>query len=155
MNLDLVRTQYKTVLDSVPDRGVVHEYPRLATDWSKFLEFFKDPDTGKILGWEVSVESTPTVVKYISGVSPNRIADMKWITIIRGYCGLSDANSTDRTFSNLVRSVLIKFLPEDTLGGQVDRVEPMVAGEITERMFGGVLAHFVELRQPIWERVTY
>jgi hypothetical protein len=155
VSLANIRAEYLAQLLAVADIGVVHDYPRMATEWAKFLEFFKDPASGRILGWDISIESAPAGQRYLSGVSPNAIMDIKWVVLIRGYLGLQDVAETAKTMDNLVEAILAKFRPLFDLNGKALAVEEMQAGPITERDFGGVLAHYVELRQVVRERVTY
>jgi hypothetical protein len=154
MSLDQIRTQYKTILLSVPGIGVVHEYSRLATDWQKFLSMFENSD-GKILGWEITRESIGPVQKKLSGLSPSSIADRPHGMLIRGYHGLRDAVASEKTFQDLIDAILNKFLPLPTLNGAVVSAEEMTATTIIERQFGAVLCHYVELRQTVWERITF
>jgi hypothetical protein len=154
MSLDQIRAQYKLILQSVPGIGVVHEYSRMTADWAKFIEMFQDP-SGNILGWEITRESTGPTRKTISGLSPNAIADRPHMMLIRGYRGLRDASASEKAFQDLIDAILDKFLPLRTLNGAALDSEEMIASVITERLFGGVLCHYAELRQTVWERINF
>lgn len=157
MSLSLIRTEYKTILETVANIGIVHDYARLATDWKKFLEFFKTNIGGveMIRGWEISRESSPEEEDFISGVSPNAIVDRSHVMLIRGYAGLQDASATEKTFQDLIEAILTTFRPLHTLNGQAIKTRRMRVDLVTEREFGGVLCHYAELRQLMWERVNY
>ena len=155
MSLALIRAQYKAILETVAGIGVVHDYARLAVDWAKFLELYKDPATEKILGWDISRESSPATKYIIGGASPNARADRSHVFLIRGYAGLQDSTGSEKTFQDLVDAVLDKFLPLATLNGAALAADPMVLTLVGERMFGSALCHYCEIRQNVRERITY
>lgn len=156
MSLSLIRAEYKTILESVTGIGKVHDYSRLATDWKVFLDLFKDPSSETILGWEISREASPEERLHLSGASPGSVSDRKHIMLIRGYSSLQDATGTQKTFDNLIEAICDKFRPLITLNDVALKVEtPMIVSVVTEREFGGVLCHYAELRQAVWDRLTF
>jgi hypothetical protein len=154
MSLSLIRAEYKSIISGVAGVGVVHDYARLATDWKKFLDLFKDVASGKILGWDISRESTPVVQSYLSGDSPSRVCDRQHVMLIRGYAGLQDSTGSQKTFDTLVDAVWLAILPLHDLNGKALVTTPPVVSLVTERDFGGVLCHYAEIRQSVWEQVT-
>ena len=157
MSLTLIRDEYKSIMDGIDGIGVVHRYSRLAVDWAKFLEFFRYIDSSgtRILGWDITREKMTVVQPYISGETPNRVADLQYTMLLRGLHGLQDEKATAIVFEELCDAVLKKFLPLDTLNGKALRTEPMTLDLYQERLIGGVLCHYSELRQMVWDRVSY
>ncbi len=160
MPLANIRAEYAAQLAAINGIGAVHDCPRFAADWATFLNLFKDPNKERILGWEISLESAPGDSFYIAGASPNAIADVRWSAVIRGYMAFNDGKDdpalrTQPIFDNLLEAILAKFRPLQDLNGKAMRCEPMVLAENIHGPLGGVECHYAELRQIVWERVTY
>lgn len=148
MPLSEIRAEYKTILSTVPDIGVVHDYERWSADWAKFLEQFKDPATGKIRGWTITRERSPEV--FGAGSSYER----GHVMVLRGYMGLHDVEASEKVFQDLIETVCDTFRPKTTLNGKVQQVEaPLQVDVVEARMLGSVLCHYCELRQTVTEAV--
>lgn len=150
MSLATIRAQYKTILQSVPGIGVVHDYERWSADWDKFLAQFQDPASKKILGWTITRERSAESFKTGSGYS------RMYTMAIRGYMGLNDTDASEKTFQDLIETVCDTFRGKTTLNGVVEQVEaPLQVDSIDLRQLGSVLCHHCELRQTVEEISTF
>lgn len=142
----------KTILTAVPGVGVVHEYERQAVDWGKFIELFRYPVTGKILGWEITRRAT---TEHQAGV---------WLRhhqfVLKGYLGLQDAAASSLAFQSLCEEVCAAFRTapagagwEYRNGDEPDRA-PAQIESINDRMFGSVLCHAAEIALSVTERIV-
>lgn len=149
MGLAAIREQIKVILSTVEGIGVVHDHERLATEWNKYLDLFKDAD-GRINGWMFALEKSQK-----AQVSQGEQEEAR-VFIFRGFMGLKDAGDTGLLFEDLVDRVQSIFDDYETLndtcltinpdwgpmsgamGYQIDLIEP--------RMFGNVLCHYHEGR---------
>ena len=148
MSLADIRTEYKNILSGVPNIGVVHDYERWSADWGTFLAQFKDPSTGKLLGWTITREKSPE--SFGAGSSYER----SHVMVIRGYMGLQDVDGSEKTFQDLIETVCDTFRPKTTLNGKVQQVEaPLQLDVVDARMLGAALCHYCELRQTVTEAV--
>lgn len=151
-----IREQIKVILQGVPGIGIVHDYDRLAVDWNTFLGRCKDA-TGKINACmfrrEKMAKKTITI-----GQHKERIH----VFVLRVVMGLADAQASGVIFDDLLDAVEKGFDPYPTLNGACRQIfaewGPLadVSGvqiDISEdRMFGGVLCHYGELRLAVVER---
>jgi hypothetical protein len=145
----------KAKLEEIPGIGMVYEYERAIVELGKFIQCFQDP-TGKILGWEMA--RTQVSEKWLTGVyyANNRM-------VLRGYMGLQDALATSVTFQQLINTVRAKFrtaqFADPMLGltyADYDSPDnsPVQVGMISDRMFGAVLCHYVEVHIAVQERIV-
>lgn len=142
----------KTRLEAVPGVGQVHDYERQTADWAKFIELFKDPATGKILGWEITRRAA---TEHHDGV---------WFRhhqfVLKGYMGLQDATASSKTFQTLCEEVCAAFRDappgdgwEYRNGDKADRAPAQIEA-INDRMFGGPLCHVAEIALSVTERIV-
>lgn len=142
----------KAKLTSVPGVGMVHDYERQAADWAKFVELFRDPASGKILGWEITRRAA---TEHEAGV---------WFRhhqfVLKGYMGLQDAAASSKTFQALADDICAAFREapagngwEYRNGDEPDRA-PAQIETITDRMFGSVLCHAAEIALSVTERIV-
>lgn len=149
MSLATIRSKYKTLMSAISGIGVVHDYERWSVDWAKFLEQFKDPTSGKILGWTITREKSSE--EFLPGSTYRRTHDM----VIRGYQGLRDEDGSEKTFQDLIETVCNTLRPKTTLENEVEQVaEPLQVTLVDVKLFGAVLCHYCELRQSVNEEVA-
>jgi hypothetical protein len=151
MNLPAMREQKKVILAGVPGIGVVHDYNRLAVDFGKMLNLFKDAD-GRINGCMFAREKTAKRLATIGG-APQEKAH---VFLIRAIMGLKDDQATGIIFDELLTAIEEKFEDYYDLNGTCLTTIPdwgPMAGQagvqidlIEERMFGNVLCHYAEMR---------
>lgn len=153
-SLDTIRTAIAATLSSVADIGCVHDYERYADREAAFRELYQatlaSGDT-KLRGWFVRRTATRTVAGAVTGVAM-RVDTWQ----IRGYDALQDAVASEKTFDDLLESIVTAFLANETLGSTVADVCDLTAGDgpketgiqIVESLpvlFGGVLCHSARL----------
>lgn len=149
MSLETIRNNIEATLNGVPNIGKVYNYLRWSSDWSKFLDAFKDTE-GRIRGCMFTRQSV--------GTRRDTIGENEGMHVFRFVflMGLKDADATGIVFDDLLESIVAAFKADLTLGGacltthpdwgplaglvalQIDLIEP--------RMFGGVLCHYAEGR---------
>ena len=127
--------------------GVIHKYERWSVDWAKFLAFFKDPASGRIFGWEIRRNSMQAIK-----LSALEEQDSHGY-LIKGYLGVQDTEQTEILFNAAIEELRALFRYNHTLDGVCHEAGPVSIETIDERMFGGVLCHYAELRLPVAEIV--
>ena len=134
-----IRARIKTDLEAIDGIGVVHDYERWTSDWKRFLELMKDPDSQTIRGWTITRESSEGQRE--APAEANRSP----LYVIRGYWGLSDLNASEKAFDDLIEAVQNALGADVTMGSIVDHVEEPIVRMIEPRMYGSVLCHYVEI----------
>jgi hypothetical protein len=156
--LDDIREQIKVILQGVPGIGVVHDHERLAVDINKMLKLFQTAD-GTIN--TVMFRREKMAKKSLSLGAPKQRAH---VFIFRAIRGLQDEQATELIFDTLLTAIEETFDAHDDLNGTCESCDmdfgPMagLSGmqiDLSEnRMFGGVLCHYAELRLQVVERHT-
>ena len=141
MSEALIRQQIYAILAAVPNVGVVHDYERWTADWAKFLELFKDPAGGRILGWEITRVSYSSIK--LSKIQEQVTHEFK----IQGYMGMKDADRTDVLFNAIIDGAIAPaFRGNHDLNGACSETGALRAETIDNRSFGSVLCHYADLR---------
>ncbi len=145
-----IRAQIKTILEGVPNIGIVHDYERWAVDWNVFINLFKTTvgGTDQIRGWEIGRRSAKENQVAIGGQGGN---ERRHSFIIRGYLGLNDSAATEKTFNDLIEAIAAVFRYNWTINDTALNHEWVQAEVIEIRMFGSVLCHYCELILPVCE----
>jgi len=142
MSESAIRAEIKTILDGVTGIGIVHDYQRWASNKGKFIEFFKDIDTGAIYGWEI----TRTGAK-IDKISRNYNVTHHYV--LKGYYAVRDAVESEKLFNAVIESIvstLVNATIPATQGTSVPQV-PL----IETRPVNGIQCHYCELRLDVSE----
>lgn len=150
MSLATIRSAIKTALEAVASIGVVTDYEPLATRREDFERFFKPPGQAYVRGWTITREST---------VERDDTTESNWsdhLFVIRGYGTLGTDGASEKTFQDLVESVLTALRAEqrNQLGGAATIVGPPSVRIFEPRSFGGYLVHYVEIALRCSEIVT-
>jgi hypothetical protein len=142
-----IREQIKVILSGVADDANVYDYIRLAIDYTKLLSLFKTAD-GKIK----TVMFAREKMGKDRGSSWARAHVFKFIAIL----GLQDETASGIEFDNWLDAIEREFGNHDDLNGTCSTCMPdfgPMAGQAgmqiilnEERMFGGVLCHYAEMR---------
>lgn len=148
MSETVIRQQIFTKLTSVPGIGKTYDYERWSVDWNKFIALFKDPASGRILGWEIGRTAVPA--EYISNIEEERQHQF----VIRGYMSVNDADATEKLFNALIENISDTFRSDLDLGGACMQVSAISATTIDTRTFGSVLCHYCELHLTATELLT-
>ena len=149
MSFPEIREQNKTIISAVPGIGVVHDYERLATDWNKFLSFYKVAD-GRINGFAFTKE------KRLNGYSTGGIPELAYVFKFIRIMGLEDAKASGIIFDDHLEDLGDAFADYETLNGTCLTINPdwgplqnyrgLQIEVIEPRMFSNVLCHYAECR---------
>lgn len=138
----------QTKLAAIAGVGKVHDYERFAAREKDFQDLYKDATSGRILGWNFYREATREID--LNNGEVRRLHLWR----IHGYMSLDDADTTGKTFQDLVESIATAFRTDRTLGNLVDDIKDMnqESGEsgiqvdaVEPVMFAGVLCHRARL----------
>ena len=148
-DLSDIRTQIKSVIESVITSGKVYEYERLADTWEKTISLYKTTG-GKYHGWTISRQQTATQAERY------RIKHRAHIFRIQAFYSLNDVDASELTFQDLLESVEAAFDVDKTLSGTCETTWPTwwpMAGipgfsidNVSNRMVAGVLCNYAECR---------
>lgn len=142
-----IRQKIKTILMSVADIGVVHDYRRNAAGDAAFIALFSDVIAGQrqYRGWQIYRESATESSN--STVALNNY-------VIEGYLGIRDAAETGKAFDLLIEAIRAAFRADTTLHDAGNGHGPVQVPVINEMNFGGVLCHHARLTITINDYVT-
>jgi len=149
MSLADIREQIKAILAGVEGIGVVHDYERLANDWNKIIDFYKDP-AGRINGCAFAREKWQERQQTIGET------EIAHIFAFRRFMALKDDEATGIIFDDHLEDLRVAFRTNKTLNGTCLTIDPdwgpmdgavgLQGDAIEPRMFGGALCHFAECR---------
>jgi len=144
-----LRDAITTVLETVPNIGVVHDRERFVVDPSRYLDLFKTNIGGKtqLRAWMVLRERA----SYITDGAFNEIR-MQHGFILYGILGFEDASDTYATLQGLADAVMAVLDAQSTLdvgGVIVGQVGPCSMRAFRTEQFGSALCHACEISVPI------
>ena len=146
--------QIKTILESVTNIGKVYDYERFSNNWSDYRVLFKTTigTTDQIRAWTITRVSTDQKRHLSDGVHRQTLT-----FTIHGYMGLDDANSSEKTFQELVESVMDAIDAKPHLGGMAAGSDPSQLKFFDHRLFGDLLCHHAEITVVAWadKQITY
>lgn len=144
-----IREAIRTKLAAVANVGPVHDFERFARTEKEFQDLYKDGASGRIKGWNFYREATAE--RDLDSGSVRRVHTWR----ITGFMSLDDADTTGKTFDDLVDAIATAFRTDRTLGGLVDDIKNMSEEDgpsgiqvdaIEPVTFAGVLCHRARLR---------
>lgn len=149
MGLPEIRTEIKSLLETVPGIGKVHDFERWTNDWKTFLSLFKTEEN-KINGWTISRSFTKEKVHAATAVNirTHRI-------IIKGYYGLKDSIESEKTFQSLIESVCDVLRKNNDLNSSCWGSDPPQVTKVYPRPFGGILVHACNIVLSVDEYLRY
>lgn len=150
MTVAAIRTAIKTLMLTVPDVGVVHEYERYTTDMAGVRALYLYAPANQLRGWFVRRANT----KEVGRIQNRSVEIIRWQ--IRGFMALDDSAQSELAMDNLVEGLRAAFRADETLGGTVAQCSvPAPGGGSGESalqvedfgpvMFASVLCHGVRL----------
>lgn len=147
-----VRASLKTILQAVSNIGQVHDYVRFASDWTAYLGLFKTTISGSdvIRGWTIT-STAEGREGWIAGGSRDTYTAKTHTFIIRGYLGLDDSASTEKTARALVETVMDALDNGSIITGNVINASLSQLTTFEPRVFGDVLCHYAEISQQVLE----
>jgi len=149
MGLAEIRTQIKTLLETVPGIGKVHDFERWTTDWNAFLNYFKDSNN-RINGWVITRSETGERLQ-----SPEAVNVSTHTFVIKGYYGLKDSLESEKIFQDLIESVRSVLRVNSTLNGTCRRTYPPSVTILANRPYAGILMHQCEIQFKVEEYIRY
>lgn len=149
MGLAEIRTEIKTILESVEGIGKVHDYERHTVDWKTFISLFTDTDN-RINGWTIT-RSQVREAQHASLGANIRTHNFR----IRGYFGLKDSTQSEKTFQGLIDTVCSAFRTKETLNGTSLKAGPPSVGTISRRHFSGILVHTCDITLEAQEYIQF
>jgi len=143
----LIRTQIKTILETVSGIGVVHAYERYSRSLAElFLLMTKN---GKINGWMVHRASTSSTREVYPLIE--RSHEFK----IMGLYELDDVAASEVTFQALLEAIFTAFKSKATLNATALDSEPISIDAVDTQDYGGRLFHTAEMTLVARERAAY
>ncbi len=149
MGLSEIRIQIKTLLETVPGIGKVHDFERWTTDWNAFLNYFKDSHN-RINGWVITRSETSERLQ-----SPEAVNVSAHTFVIKGYYGLQDSLESEKIFQDLIESVRSVLRVNSTLNGTCRRIYPPSVNILANRPYAGILMHQCEIHLKVEEYIRY
>lgn len=138
-----------TAVGAVSDVGVVHQYPRWATEWPSLLDQLKTTVSGtvQLRGWMLAREG----VEAGPGEAYSQVARQHRFVLV-GVLGHDDATNTYATMQALAESVCdaLDNRRDFSLSAVLDySIGPCSIRSFETEMFGPALAHVVEIVVPV------
>lgn len=148
------RSRIKTVIETVSNVGVVHDYMRWAVEWPTLVALLKTTVSGvsKLRGWMITCEGMPATANEF-GPIPTARRDYRYR--VRGYYALDDSAATEKTFMAQVIAVCDALDNDTTLHNATNYYDCSLAnaetvGHIT---LGEVLCHYCEITITVTELI--
>ncbi len=116
-----VRAAIKTILETVPGIGRVHDFDRWSRSWSRFLELMRELPGGPVNGWMISRHSTSETAETLGGsggLGTVRVHHYE----IRGIRTLDDDAASEHDFQALIEAVCDAFRARPDLDGACDSI---------------------------------
>jgi hypothetical protein len=153
MSLADIREQIKPILSGVAGIGMVHDSEKFAGDWKRYIDLFKDTESGRINGCAFRRETREETQTTLGET------EVAHVFVIRRYMSIKVADDTGIIFEDTDELMVAAFKASKaikTLNGTCRTIDPdwgPMSGKVgvqisvTEpRMFGGVLCHYSESR---------
>lgn len=150
MTVAAIRAAIKTIMLTVPDIGVVHEYERYTKDLTGVKALYVYAPLNQLRGWFIRRAS----VKEFGRLHNRSVQACRWQ--IRGFMALEDSAASELQMEELIEALRDVFRVDDQLLGTVAQCSvPGTNGNSGECaiqvedfgpvMFAGVLCHGVRL----------
>ncbi len=138
------RADIKTLIDAVPNIGVVYDYVRFAALWNNYLALFKTTISGSevIRGWTITCIGFDEV--QLTYGNPGSI-QRNYVYKIEGYFGLDDVNASEKAAMLIVEDVVVTLRSNIESGSDDEGNYPASLTVFENRDFGGVLCHYAEV----------
>ena len=148
-----VRASIKTLVSGVANAGEVYDLEPFADTWDGFLDRFKTNIGGSfvIRGWSISCEAVARQGQVASGVR-NTANVSQYEYRVRGYQSFDYENATEKTFLTLALAVM-DALDSGIVSGGIFNANLAQLTAYEPRTFGGVLCHYAEIQQTVWEQI--
>jgi len=153
MSESAIRTLVYTAVNGVSNVGKVYDYERWAAEWADVLALFSTRISGvnQIRGFNVAYRGftasrDPQFARFVQHTHRFQV---------QGYMGISDDNSTEKTFSTLAEAVAAAIDADSTLhGSNYITTTPASLDTLEPRWFGSTLCHYAEINVQVTEQVS-
>lgn len=116
---DQIAAAIKAVIETVPDRGPVHDFLRYAKNTGALATLFKNTVTNRFNGHEFYRESTRELELDVGSL--RRLDAWR----IYSYMAFDDADAAAKTFQTQLEAIKAAFRADRTLGGLVIDLKDM------------------------------
>lgn len=147
-----ILAQVKAIVVSATVGTNVYDYERWAVHTKDILDLFKytfndgeETEYDVILGWTISRTATREIER--SSGEHERIHTFT----IRGYMGLDDTNTSEKTFQEYAENICNAFRTNRNLSNTSLCVKPVQLIRLEQVMFCGILAHYAEMTVDVHE----
>jgi hypothetical protein len=147
MSESSIRTQIKSVLESVSGIGIVHGYERYSRSLAEFFNLMTS--SGKINGWTIHRQSTESSRDTMPTIQREHVYK------ISGLYELDDAANSENTFQGLLDAIYSAFKSNYNLNGTALNSDPVKIDNVDTEEYGNKLFHVAELTLIVQERDTY
>lgn len=144
-----IRSQLGVIVTAVSGVANVHDYQRWAAEAENFKSFFEDTPNKTIQAWMITRDRS---IEDDHATAQNYRRHQ--IRII-GVYSLSDADATEKTFSDLLEAICDALRTDNDIGGTAESSGPPRVTRDDHTMFADVLCHFGEVSIEIREDRTY
>jgi hypothetical protein len=149
MSLANIRTQLKSILETVPGIGKVHDFERWTNDWKSFLSNFKTEDN-KINGWVITRTSATERLRAVSAVNTRTHK-----LVIKGYYGLKDSKESEKAFQDLIEAICNALRVNNDLNRSCLRSDPPQLVRVLHGKYAGILVHLCQIHLLVDEYIQY
>ena len=150
MALSTIRTQLKTLIETVTGIGKVYDHEKFSADLKTRDDTFIK--SGVLNVWDMRIIGIPEYT--VTG--SNAVEYNKWQFQIRGRYAYNDSEDSDITVANLVKSICELFRGRATIDNTANRWIPPIVAEWSNKMqFCGVLCHDIGINIVIEERTVF
>lgn len=154
MSETAIRAKIKTKLESVSNIGNVYDTERYFNNEADRLAIMKATisSVDQIRSWMFSQNSSDEK-QIIVGVGATSGVEIKREYIIKGWLGLRDSETTEKTLLSLVELITSAFRTDRTLTGSCFLHEGIKVIKISHIDMTGILCNYCELSLVVLERV--
>jgi hypothetical protein len=153
-----IRARIKTVIETVSNVGQVHDYQRYAVTWEEMEKHVVKTISGAdvIRYWAISLDGLTLLSDTFQGGGFTDTMAVEYQYVVRGFMGVDDANSSEKTFVTLIMSILEALSADATLSARLlETNSPVVAeSRIEHRVLTGILCHYCEIKVVVQETLT-
>ena len=152
MSLSTIRTEIKTILETISNVDNVHDYKRYTHSWADYKELFVE--NSKVNTWEIVRESFESFVE-----ASNNVNRTRHNFVIRGFYAVQDETASEKIFQDIVEEIRVIFRDKPRLNDKAELVffspDNPFTGAFSYDYLGAVLCHIAELRLTIQEYETF
>lgn len=143
-----IRAEIKTILETVTDLGIVHDYDRWTVRPEQFVTLYKDANN-KINACSIHRRSC---AEERETTGPRYRVMHEYI--ITCYYGLDDSEATAKTFNAILEDIKSAFRATYDLNGKAQKHDLVQIDTIADMMFSDYMVHYAELSLLVYEEIN-